>query len=268
MNGSGAMNGRLISAYQNWFDSYVSGFNTNDPLLRANLDLKAAHTRRVCQSIVAMLASLGPMKVDSDLAFLAALFHDVGRFSQLQSYGTFNDSRSEDHAALGLKVLEESLVLEGLNEEDRRTICKAIQFHNKYEIPDGDPDFTLICRLLRDADKLDILGLITAHMQNRDETPNRALDFGLEDSSGISRSVLSDISECRMARIGAMKNLNDMRLMYISWTFDINFPFTLSLILENRYLDKLFRCLPAGSEREGIERHVASYIREKQKIWI
>jgi putative nucleotidyltransferase with HDIG domain len=262
------MNGRLISAYQDWFDAYVRSFDTNDPQLRANLDLKAAHTRRVCRSIVTMLASLGPLKVDRDLVFLAALFHDVGRFSQLKSYGTFNDSRSEDHAALGLKVLEEYSVLDDLDEEDHHTICKAIQIHNKYEIPVGNPDFTLICRLLRDADKLDILGLITVHMQNRDETPNRALDFGLDDSPGISSSVLSDISKRRMARIGAMENLNDMRLMYISWVFDINFPLTLSLIIERRYLDKLFQYLPAGSEREEIEHQVTSYVQDKQRIWI
>jgi hypothetical protein len=126
----------------------------------------------------------------------------------------------------------------------------------------------LTCRLLRDADKLDILGLITSHIEKRKETPNQALDFGFEDSPGNSEELLSDISSCKMARIGAMRNLNDMKLVYLSWVFDINFPLTLSLIMERRYLDKLLRGLPECAETREIERLLDSYILEKRSVSI
>jgi HD superfamily phosphodiesterase len=77
------MNGHLVSTFQEWFDAYVSSFSSSDSQLRANLELKAAHTRRVCKGIARIAASLDLKRMDYDLAFSAALFHDVGRFPQL-----------------------------------------------------------------------------------------------------------------------------------------------------------------------------------------
>jgi len=79
--------------------------------LQRNVILKEKHTRRVCKEILAIGKGLGLGEEDLGLAELVALFHDVGRFSQYAKYGTFADNKSEDHAALGTKVLREEGVL-------------------------------------------------------------------------------------------------------------------------------------------------------------
>ena len=119
---------------------------------------------------------------------------------------------------------------------------RAVWLHNKYAIPETEKaDRLLFSRLIRDADKLDILGLIVEHLEMRISNPNlnRALDFGLIEKPGFSRQVAEDIFDGKMVRIAALNNLNDMRLMYLSWVFDINFPVTLSIIKERGYLEKL-----------------------------
>jgi len=263
------MHRNLVSAYQEWFESYVGGFAISDSQLCTNMELKARHTRRVCDSIIRIAASLGLKDMDYNLAFSAALFHDVGRFEQLKRFDTFSDSLSLDHAALGLQVLSDNRVLEDLDEGDFSALRKAIMFHNKYEVPeDGDWEGALLCRLLRDADKLDILGLITNHFESRTEHPNQALDFGLPDSPGFSAELVDDILDRRMARIGRMGNLNDMKLMYLSWAFDINFPVTLSSIAENRYFERLFLGLPKDDQIARVHLLIDSYIRERRRLWI
>ena len=47
------------------------------------------------------------------LAEIMALFHDIGRFEQYKQYRTFSDYRSEDHAALGVKVIKANRILNG-----------------------------------------------------------------------------------------------------------------------------------------------------------
>lgn len=38
---------------------------------------------------------------DRELAYLCAVYHDIGRFEQLKRYHTFLDYKSIDHAQLG-----------------------------------------------------------------------------------------------------------------------------------------------------------------------
>jgi putative nucleotidyltransferase with HDIG domain len=51
-----------------------------------------------------------------ELAETIALFHDIGRFEQFKTYGTFDDRASENHATIGLKVLKATDILNRLTE--------------------------------------------------------------------------------------------------------------------------------------------------------
>ena len=44
----------------------------------------------------------------------AALLHDAGRFQQYAEYKTFSDALSEDHAELGVKVIQNSGLLDNV----------------------------------------------------------------------------------------------------------------------------------------------------------
>jgi len=151
---------------------------------------------------------------DLALAEVLALFHDIGRFEQLKVFGSFDDRISVDHAKLGLKVLNSSGVFCDLARSERRLLCRAIWLHNKYEIPETERgDAVLFSRLIRDADKLDILGVINEHFECRDLHPNSALDFGMKDKPGFLQGSCLGNPAGKDGEDPVLKTMNDMRLM-------------------------------------------------------
>ncbi len=240
------------------------GISSQEREIQESIELKIGHTFRVCKNITRIAGSLDLSCEDISLAKTIALFHDIGRFEQLRSHRTFSDVASIDHATLGLCLLEGSAVIQGLTERERHILSRAIWNHNKYEIAENEEsDIFLFSQLIRDADKLDILKVITDYFDRREQQPNFTLDFGLCESPGFSRELLDDIFHCRMVRMGSLKNLNDMRLMYLSWAFDLNFPITIASVLERRYLEKLIDVLPQGDEMTRVQDHINCYLQGK-----
>lgn len=113
---------------------------------------------------------------------------------------------------------------------------------------------------------MDILYIITNYHKNRVYQLNRALDLGLLDKPGFSEEAVRDILDYKMVKIRDLKNLNDLKLMYLSWIYDINFPLTISLIVRRRYLDGLIHSLPESRIRNEIDSHIRHYLEEKWLI--
>ena len=73
---------------------------------------------------------------------MAALLHDIGRFEQYRRYRTFADSRSENHASLGVKIIKQENLLQGCTAVAADTIIRTVGCHNRLDIPSqGDPIF-------------------------------------------------------------------------------------------------------------------------------
>jgi hypothetical protein len=258
-----------LSFYQAWFDDYAGRFHSSDPEIERNIILKLKHTTRVRHNILRIARSLLLSREEVALAEVLALFHDVGRFEQLKQYGTFNDRITTDHAALGVKVLCRSGILRRLPRAERYLLQRAVWLHNKYAISEMEnADSYLFSRMIRDADKLDILGLIIENLERRDQDSNKALNYGLAEEPGFSKQALEDIQNRKIVKIAALKNLNDMRLMYLSWVFDIHFPVTFSCIEERGYLEKLRIGLPRDSEICEAVDFITAYLREKKRTSI
>ena len=150
------------------FESYVDGFDMDDP----KVSLKAEHTYRVADlaeriARAQLAGDEGAASVDraADLAWLLGLLHDVGRFEQVRTWGTFNDAASASHADLGVKVLFEgfrgaSPTIRDYVEDDSEDelVRTAVALHSSWHLPaDQDERTRFYCQVLRDADKLDIL---------------------------------------------------------------------------------------------------------------
>jgi len=263
------MDAKYVSLCRDWFLDYANRFQSLDPGVEKNIALKIGHTYRVCDNVCRIAKSLGMGRDDLALAEVLALFHDIGRFEQLKVFGSFDDRITVDHAKLGLKVLNSSGVFCDLARSERRLLCRAIWLHNKYEIPETERgDAVLFSRLIRDADKLDILGVINEHFECRDLHPNSALDFGMKDKPGFSREAVSEILQGKMVRIPVLETMNDMRLMYLSWVFDIYFPVTLSCIDGRGYLTRLLANLPVDPEIFKVRNFVEEYLARRKQIYI
>jgi len=239
------VNDKFVQSLRVWFDRYVHSFNDDDPEIRQNLDIKISHTYRVCDEILYLGQNLGLKAGALWLAEVIALLHDVGRFEQYSVYRTFKDSDSEDHATLGLQVIEKHELLKDLDRDTQEIVTKAIRHHNRIELPKEKNNTILFYeKLIRDADKLDIWRVVLNYYYRTDGSKNRAIELDFPDSPAISDTVIDDLKNERIVNMSNVKSLNDFKLLQMSWIYDINFEPTRKLIAERGYLLKLRRALP------------------------
>ncbi|WP_240664524.1 hypothetical protein [Methanosarcina sp. MSH10X1] len=73
---------------------------------------------------------------------------------------------------------------------------------------------------------------------------NPALEFDTPDTPWCSENVVADILSNRMVKLTDIRNRNDIKLIRLSWIFDINFP-TLLPFSENAAISIKFcpQCL-------------------------
>ena len=220
----------LLREMHRWMSSYMKSFYTEDAEVQQGILIKETHTGYVTSISIELAKHLGLDTHDVQLAEIMGLFHDVGRFRQYSIYKTFNDAQSEDHADLGLKVMDELPFFKELSPEDEALVRFAIKNHNKKEIePTADRRKLLFAKLLRDADKLDIYRI--------------SPDF-------VEKFVNGEQVDYRMIRTNG-----DRKLVRLMWVYDVNFSWTLRKIREKGYISRIIDALPMDENVEkGVKR--------------
>ncbi|HEX9023810.1 MAG TPA: HD domain-containing protein, partial [Geobacteraceae bacterium] len=232
------MNENYLEPLNAWFADYCRGFYTASEADNRNYSLKEIHTHRVRDNMNLLSESLGLAPAERTIAQIIALFHDVGRFEQYRRFATFRDDLSVNHAALGVRVLYENRVLAGLPKEDRRTIFRAVALHNVFRLPlAGNGQDLLQVRLIRDADKLDIWRIFAEFYGQTEAERASAVGLGFPDTPGCSREALDCLARREMVRLSMLRNLNDFKLLQLSWVFDLNFPASFRLALDRNLID-------------------------------
>ncbi|HFE64245.1 hypothetical protein B1H10_06740 [candidate division KSB1 bacterium 4484_188] len=252
-----------VNDLKKWFYNYVQTFKTGDEDQQKNIALKEEHTIRVCQEILDIGNQLKINKNKLYLSEIIALLHDIGRFEQYAVYKTFVDSQSVDHAALGVKILKKSNILGSFDLPVQDVIFRTILYHNRATVPREETETCLFfTRLLRDADKLDILKVVTDYYHQKDGKRNGAIELGLPDTPEISEQVYQDLINKKIVNIKHVKNLNDFKLLQVGWVFDINFTPTLRHIKARRYVEMIRDVLPECKKTADIFAVVQSFLNE------
>jgi putative nucleotidyltransferase with HDIG domain len=253
--------------FRNWFDQYVAGFTAGEDTafdLVTNIQLKKDHSERVVKEMAWMADQLGLDDQARNLAAVMALFHDIGRFEQYARYRTFVDHRSENHAELGVKILQQHGVLDCLPADQADLICRVIAYHNRAALPDDDTEECLFyAKMLRDADKLDIWRVLIDHYQHRSRDDNPAVELGLADTPDISDRVFEHVVNAQIVEARHIKNLNDFKLLQIGWVFDINFLPALQQVKDRDYIDAICQTLPPSDRRTRIKQVAADWFDKK-----
>lgn len=195
--------------FEELFDKYVKDFN----LENRDILLKYNHSRRVKDLASKYTDILGFNKEDKKLAEFIALYHDLGRFNQLNIYNTYNDSKSINHAEEGIKELLRNDILEkvGFTEEEKKIIIFSIRNHNKIKIEETNNErFLKHAKLIRDLDKIDIVYL-EAFLDD--------LEIKVEDEK-ISENIISKFKN--KEQIEHMDIPNIGLITCFGYTFDIN----------------------------------------------
>lgn len=235
----------LVNISSTSFNAYLDSFkDLNENQLR-NYNIKRDHSFRVADISLLLAEKLGLNEAQTEIVYLAALFHDIGRFKQLAEFDTFNDEKSVDHAEYSIKVLKDEIIFENLGFGNEEIIYKAIINHNKYKIQEGLTENELLyARLLRDADKLDIYKVLSDYYANRSNTPNHTLTWNMPKGNSVTGAVAKEILAGKLVSKRNLHSEVDVKIMQLSWVYDINFKPSFEYLLKNRYLEKIYNTLP------------------------
>lgn len=258
------MNSEDLARLKKWFSDYTGSFNSPEPLQRRAVTLKVEHTRRVCENIL-LIAGEQPSMTDEKLRLTeaVALLHDTGRFPQFERYGTFDDKASINHGRLGAEVLTRERILDELPEKERELILDCVRFHNALKLPSLDGDTLSCLKLLRDADKLDIWRVLLEVYESGESSS--AATLGLPDSPECSEEILSSILDKRIGLMSQVKTINDMKLVHLSWVFELNFGATYRLLGERGYMQKMSESLPLTDKVRAAISTMEKFASEKRK---
>ena len=193
------------------------------------IQLKINHTLRVVDLCERIAKSLNLTDEEIYVSKIIGLLHDIGRFEQWKQYNTFRDQSSVDHADFGVEVLKKDNLIRKFIKDDSYDdiILKSIKYHNKFEIPnDLDAKTDLFLKIIRDADKIDILKLYAV------EEFKRELD-DVEFSKEVYESLLNHkcISKYNL------KSKSDRMALVLGFVFDTYFKESYRILKETKYFD-------------------------------
>jgi putative nucleotidyltransferase with HDIG domain len=254
----------LIQNTINIFDSYTNSFTSLNEEQRKNVIIKKEHSSRVAENCKYLVAKIKMYCFDPELTYIIGLLHDIGRFQQLADYNTFDDSKSIDHAELGIEIIKEKELLNEIEIEHKELVFEAIRFHNKFEIPKNLTEKEIMySRLLRDADKLDILHVITDYYSNQNKQPNHTLTWELPKGKVVSKKVVKQVLAGKMVPKSDIESEIDVKIMQLSWIYDLNFRPSIEFVLKNRFLEKIYNTLSKTDIIIEIYRKVKVYAENK-----
>ena len=213
------------------FQEYVSEFNSKQERIKLKID----HIERVAEISKLLARHLNLSKEQIALAEAIGIFHDIGRFKQVEMYDTFSDKDSVNHAKLGVQILfYDNLINDFDIEEQYRNIIKvAILNHNKNKIEEGlTNEENLFCKIIRDADKIDIYYILCNY------DLKSAFWYKEFDCREISEKIMKDFRKLHKINYQDIKNNADQIASHFAYMYDLNFDFSLKYLRDKGYLER------------------------------
>lgn len=253
-----------IGISTDWFNNYCNSFKELTDTQYLNFSIKKEHSLRVADIALSISDKLEWTDEEKQIAFLVGLLHDIGRFSQLVEFDTFIDEKSVNHAENAVKVLKEENLFEVLNIGNKELVFAAILNHNKFKIQDGLTGQELLhARLVRDADKMDIFKVLTEYYLKRGGTVNHALTWELPKGTAVAPAVAREVLAGKMVSKKNIASEMDVKIMQLSWVYDLNFRPTFEYLVKNRYLESVYNSLPKNDLVIEIYRKIKVFTENK-----
>ena len=245
---SAAINKRIMINREQAAAAFKAYLQENGYEKEDGYELKYVHTFHVCQRALEIAASLNCDESDTDLAWLIALLHDIGRFAELSVFHTFDGTRF-DHAKYGADLLGRGLLRRFIVDDSYdRLILKAISNHSKLVIEDGlTPHELFHARLIRDADKLDNFR-VKLETTPEETFPGYGFTNEILSTSGISDSVMESVRQRQCVKLEDRKEPLDYYVCIMAFIFDLNYPYSRSYVKMNDIIRRMIRSLNCKDE--------------------
>lgn len=225
------------------FVRYVAGYAARLSEQAEHVRLKRDHSLRV--HVLALNIAARVKLPWLRLVSVAALLHDLGRFSQLERFGTFRDDLSVDHGQEGARLLAETDFLAPFSPVDVSCVIEVVRQHNKRHLPDDmEPRTRMICEVIRDADKLDIIALALPRLQP-DVPHDPILTLSLTDEpESWSASVFQAAASGQTPLYADLRVVNDLKILLAAWGPLLVHAASRRIFARRDYLGRLFALLP------------------------
>lgn len=249
-----------ITTHKAYFKFFVDQYleKTSHPLL----NLKYEHTQHVLDNVKMILQYENFSNIVSRGALLAAIYHDMGRFPQFIKWKTFNDWESINHAILSVQLLKQYGFLKEEIEIIQKLCLSAIILHNRKMLPRQlCNEIQLTSAILRDADKLDILRVISLHIEGSGSKEEIYL-FLKDEPLKWNHKIMKDILEGRTPSYSDFIYLNDFKMTILSWLRELAFPITKNLFASSSSTLILLNTLPSNNDFQAIRTLFTTLIEE------
>jgi len=254
-----------VRTARDFFESYTAKFlNNTDANLAASMLLMKDHSLRVATLSAQIAANLELEEDRVLLSEMIGLLHDVGRFEQLQTDGSFDDQKSEDHGETALSLLNEQDFYLALPEKQQKIITAVIRNHTKEAISLKDDEQNIqFSQILRDADKLDLWKICVENLQRNGTFKLDSISWNLPHISTVNRMILKNIRNNKPVRKKDVQSVNDFKLMVMSMVFDLNFRYSFQLLSEKQWIKKLYDSMSKRDEVIDAYRELRLFIENK-----
>lgn len=212
-----------------------------------HLALKAGHSLNVFRHACRLAAAEKAFTASPTRAralVIAGLFHDFGRFMQFVRYKTFDDMASENHARIAVRELKRLGLFKREEPRARNLAMAAICLHNRFGLPQSmDRDAFAVTGAVRDADKLDIMRIMAAHLTAGGPV-DKVVALGVKDSPEAAPAVLEAVTARRPGSYADMRTTTDFKLLVCGWLYDLNYAWTGKAAARAGHLRTLLSSLP------------------------
>lgn len=200
------------------------------------IDLKKYHSLRVMEISTQIAKEENFTEEEIEVSTLIGLLHDIARFKQYTEYKTFKDIDSFDHGNVGVEILEQHNFLRKFIKTDKydEIIKLAIKNHNKFAIEKGlTEEQNKFCKLIRDADKIDILFIATGILwkHEREQMENSILNPNIKEN--LNNEQLIKQSKYKKIQYA------DSIIKMFGYMFDVNYKSSFKIIKNEQYIDKI-----------------------------
>ena len=236
----------IIAKYR----EYVDQFEEDD----FRINHKWYHSLRVMERMQMLSKYLKQNSNDYFLASIIGLFHDYGRFYQLNKYNTYED-KLFDHGDYGAYQLIKKQQIKNFVDLDleEQVIYDAIINHNKYSIqPNLDKRNLLFTKMIRDADKLDILESVVIEF----------IKFN-DDDSEITDAVKKCFDNHQLLSSNLKVTNNDNIISFLCFVFDLEFSFSYNYLYEHKIFANIYEKLKNKDKFKHYFEEIDKYLQTK-----
>ncbi|HIT12490.1 MAG TPA: HD domain-containing protein [Candidatus Pelethosoma merdigallinarum] len=235
------------------YRKYVEQFNQSDP----RIVYKWEHSLRVMEKMQKLSLYLHQSKEEYELATIIGLFHDYGRFYQVENFNTYQD-KIFDHGDYGAEqlILKRQIKNFVTQEVEEQVIYDAIKNHNKYAIDSNLQNKSLLfSKMIRDADKVDILESLSKGAIELDE-----------DESTITPEVKETFFNHQQLLSSLRRTKSDRMIGFLCLIYDLNYDWSYEYLKKYRIIDHIYDQIKDKKLFEPYFKEIKHFIEKEKEV--